>query len=98
MAHWDAAEATSLLASGVDPSRTQKAFARWALEHGTCVVEQGVRRIDSGALRDSRPRAVFTLRCDDAPLILSFLMDAASGQVSEIDGHPPHAPDATCWP
>jgi CubicO group peptidase (beta-lactamase class C family) len=80
---WDARAASALLASPVDASKLERAFAKLSAAHGQCQVEKALES-------DGKSRATFALSCRERPLELTVSLDA-SGRVASATGHPPRS-------
>jgi hypothetical protein len=94
---WNDAAAADVLAPHIDRLKTKKLFAHRALDHGACTVERGVFEVNHAPMTRDPGKAVFRLKCSDAPLELTFGLDEKTGKVAHLSADPIHAPEATCW-
>jgi hypothetical protein len=85
-----------LLAPTVDRARIRATLKRVGLAYGGCVHERGANEIAYRPWGTERT-ARYQLRCGGAPLELTFALDEKTGQLTSLDAHPPHSPEAACW-
>ena len=94
----DAGAATAdLFAEGPVRDRLTRRLAHLAIDYGACDVQGGGVRTVHEPFGDDSPRVTFHLRCAGGPLDLDVTLDEKTGRLVELAGHPPRAPDATCW-
>src|SRR4051812_19099138 len=88
---------TDVVAASADRDRLARRLAHLAIDHGACEVTGGTLRSHHEPLGDDAARAILHLQCVGGPLDREITLDDQSGRVVDLDGHPPHDPDATCW-